>query len=455
MTEHDTIAAIATPPGNGGIAVIRISGTRAADVLRQVFAHTGGFTHAKMVFGSVHCGGEELDRGYAVFFCAPHSYTGEDVAELHCHGGQTGVARVLRTVLDSGARLAQPGEFTRRAFLAGKMDLSQAEAVCGFIAAASEESAKVSLRQMDGELKQAVLRLQDDLTDLLAQVEAAVEYPEEDIEPVVTKAALLVLENLRDSLLKMEESFRYGRLIVDGLCVTIAGKPNVGKSSLMNALLSEDRVIVSAIPGTTRDTVAHSFAYKGMRFNLTDTAGIRDTDNAIEMEGVKRSKSAINGGKCVFFILDCETGITPEDYFAFKQIKKDKDDVLVVQNKLDVSEGLSEREIFDAFGRVSCIGISAKTGAGLDALREKLLEYATRGRATDESVVLCNERHLECIKNARGHISDAIEALLSGMDMDCVMIDLNAAWHALGELTGKTVSEEIINRIFEKFCLGK
>ncbi|MDL2236596.1 tRNA uridine-5-carboxymethylaminomethyl(34) synthesis GTPase MnmE [Christensenellaceae bacterium OttesenSCG-928-K19] len=451
----ETIAAIATPPGDGGVAIIRISGPGAEAIAGRLFSKSQKLEHARMVFGDVKMGTSLLDQCYAVLFKAPHSYTGEDVLELHCHGGQVGVSCVLDAVLDNGARVAQPGEFTRRAFLNGKMDLSQAEAVGDFISASSEQSAKESLRQMEGELKREAYRCQDKLTDLLAQVEAAVEYPEEDIEPVVVKNVLPDLMVLKNTLEEIEASYIKGKLIKDGLDVTIAGKPNVGKSSLLNALTGVDRAIVTDVPGTTRDTIEHSYLHKGIRFNLIDTAGIRKTDDLIESEGVERSKKAINDGKCVVFVLDSTAKSSLEDEFVFRQIKKPEDDVLVVLNKLDLSQSLSEKQVFDVFGVKNCISVSAKTGEGLALLKEKLYERANIGSDIEQGLVITNARHREVVRNAAGQISDAIDALNNGMDMDCVTIDLNGAWQALGEITGKTVGEEIIDRIFEKFCLGK
>lgn len=449
---NDTIAAIATPPGTGGVAVIRISGPDAEAVLKKVFPRDS-FTHGQLVYGSIRREGELLDMAMAVLFYAPKSYTGEHTAELHCHGSAVGVRRVLDYVLECGARPAQPGEFTRRAFLNGKMDLSQAEAVCDFISASSRAGAKASLGQLAGTLKKRVLSFQDMLTDALARVEAVVEYPEEDLEEETAEELLPILEKMQTGLLGLADTYRAGRIAKEGLRVVLAGKPNVGKSSLLNALTGMDRAIVTNVPGTTRDTIEQEFDLGGIAVYLTDTAGIRSTDDEIEAQGVKRSENAINESKLAIFMLDGSGEITEEDHLAMRALKKSKADLLVVLNKLDACERLSEEDVKREFG-VFPLRISAKTGAGIDTLKQKLLEYAEQDKTAAE-VLITNERHVFALRRAADEIGEAIAAMKQGIDMDCVTIDLNAAWASLGEITGKTVSEEIIDRIFTKFCLGK
>lgn len=450
--QSDTIAAIATPPGTGGVAVIRISGPDAEAVLKRVFPRDS-FAHGQMVYGSVRREGELLDMVIAVMFYAPKSYTGENTAELHCHGSAVGVRQVLDYVLECGARPAGPGEFTRRAFLNGKLDLSQAEAVCDFISASSQAGAKASLGQLAGKLKERVLAYQDRLTDALAQVEAVVEYPEEDLEEETAEKLLPVLKEMREGLLALAGTYRAGRIARDGLRVAIAGKPNVGKSSLLNALAGMDRAIVADVPGTTRDTIEQSINIGGIAIYLTDTAGIRNAKDKIEAQGVKRSENAINESKLAIFMLDGSGEITEEDHLAMRALKKSEADLLVVLNKLDACERLSEEDVKREFG-MSPLRISAKMGAGIDALKQRLLEYAEQDKTAGE-ILITNERHVFALRQAAGQIGEAIRAMEEGIDMDCVTIDLNAAWASLGEVTGKTVSEEIIDRIFTKFCLGK
>ncbi|MEG1393659.1 MAG: tRNA uridine-5-carboxymethylaminomethyl(34) synthesis GTPase MnmE [Christensenellaceae bacterium] len=453
IMQTDTIAAIATPTGTGGVAIIRISGQQALQVLHRVFCGTHEFEHAKLYYGSVRKNGELLDRVMAVMFYAPKSYTGEDTAELHCHGSAVGVKNVLEYVTQCGARPAQAGEFTKRAFLNGKMDLTQAEAVCDFISAVSAEGAKASMKQLEGTVKKLITEFQNQLTDMIAEVEAAVEYPEEDLEIPITQNIVPLLQNLRNQVSSLSKTFDKGRILKDGLDVTIAGKPNVGKSSLLNALLGINRAIVTDIAGTTRDTIEQSFEINGIAINMTDTAGIRSTDDIIENYGVERSKDAIKSSRLVIFVLDSLTDIDKNDHLIFKALKDAQVDFIVVLNKLDACESLSEQLYLDAFGEVDLIKISAKTQEGIENLKNRIFEYA----AADEvnGVVITNLRHQYLLKKTAEHLNDAIVALQNGLDMDCITIDLNLAWSSLGEITGNTVSEEIIDRIFEKFCLGK
>lgn len=450
----DTIAAVATPAGTGGVAVIRISGANAKDVLKRVFPRDD-YAPGQMYYGSIKKDGQLLDMVLAVFFRAPRSYTGEDTAELHCHGSAVGVENILRYVMECGARPAQPGEFTRRAFLNGKMDLSQAEAVCDFISASSQAGAKASLGQLTGRLRERVVEFQDVLTDALAQVEAAVEYPEEDLETEITQDIRPVLVRLKKDIAHLADTFASGQIAKEGLYVAIAGKPNVGKSSLLNALTNMDRAIVADIPGTTRDTIEQSFMVEGIRINLTDTAGIRRTNDFIEKQGVERSEKAINESKLVIFMLDAGLEITEEDRFVFKTLKNSQVDVIVVLNKLDASERLSEEAVKMEFGDVHPVRISAKTGLGIDELKKRIVDYAHMDQTAQEGILITNERHRHALDQAARQLGDALDALDAGVDMDCVTIDLNGAWTSLGEITGKTVSEEIIDRIFTKFCLGK
>lgn len=451
---EDTIAAVATPRGKGGIAVIRISGTNARDILRSVFSNKGELEHAKMVYGYFGKDGARTDSGYGVIFYAPVSYTGEDVAEIHCHGSEVGVRELMQAVVAAGARPAQPGEFTRRAFVNGKMDLSQAEAVCDYISSISESAVRVARGQMEGEIKKEVLLIQDSLTDLLAEVEAAVEYPEEDIELEISKNAGPAIESLSKKVKNLAASYEGGRIIKEGLNVAIVGKPNVGKSSLLNRLLGSDKAIVSSIPGTTRDALEHTFELDGIAINIKDTAGIRSTNDVIEDEGVKRSIKALNESNMVLFLMDLTTEIEEEDNFVSEQLKGIKDDVVVVWNKLDACESRSELGENAPYGLPKQLAISAKSGEGLAELKN-IICAAAKSRIDEEGVIITNIRHRHLLEKAAGYLDDAATQLQALMDMDCVTIDLNAAWSALGEITGVTVGEEIIDRIFEKFCLGK
>jgi tRNA modification GTPase len=360
---------------------------------------------------------------------------------------------VLRCVLRSGARAALPGEFTKRAFMNGRMDLTQAEAVCDYIGARSQEGARACARQMQGALKREVTTCQDRLTDVIARVEAAVEYPEEDLEPLVLETALPVVSGLAETVSALEKSYRAGRVLKEGLRVTIAGRPNVGKSSLLNVLTGVDRAIVSGLPGTTRDTIEQCYAEDGIEIIVTDTAGIRDTADAVEAQGVRRSKDAVDDADLVLFLRDSQTGMRREDAPVLERLKARADAVIPVWNKIDVSERLPDAGETDTWFAREPAYISAKTGQGIDALKKRIRAFA--GAEEREGVVITSERHREILCRAAACLRDAENALREGLDMDCVTIDLRAAWSALGEMTGSTAGEAIIDRIFEKFCLGK
>lgn len=449
--KQDTIAAVATPKGTGGVAIIRISGDNAHAILKKVFSKKAGFSHAKMMHGYIEKDGNILDEVMAVVFDAPKSFTGEHVAEIHCHGSVVGTEAVLKYIYECGAAPAAPGEFTRRAFMNGKMDLTQAEAVSDYIFARSAAAAKMSMKQMGGGLKEKISTFQDTLRDLLAETYAAIEYPEEDLELGIAQNALPSIRELCGKIEKLAHTFELGRIINQGLDVAIAGKPNAGKSSLLNALLDMDRAIVADVPGTTRDTIEHSFYINEIAINIKDTAGIRSTKDIIENEGVKRAKNAINESGLIVFVLDEQAGIEQEDRAIFEGLKDRVDDTIIVLNKIDASEGLSEME---GFAGREVLRVSAKTGEGIERLKKAIYDFAVT-EDLNEDILVTNARHRQLLETAAAHLRDAEEALLEGVDMDCVTIDLNSAWEALGEITGRTVSEEIIDRIFEKFCLGK
>ncbi len=451
----DTITAVATPPGTGGVGIIRISGQGSTDVLRKVFSYTGEYEHAKMNYGRIVDGAELVDVGYCVVFFAPKSYTGETTAEIQFHGGTVGTARVLDVVLKNGARMAMPGEFTKRAFLNGKLDLTQAEAVSNYIFSVSEASAKLSLRHMQGDLKNELCTIQSVLTDAIAEIEAAVEYPEEDLELEIADKAIPILVSENDKIKKLSQSFFRGQIIKDGLQTVIAGKPNVGKSSLLNSLLGIKRAIVTDRPGTTRDTIEQSFNINGIHINLLDTAGIRSSDDEIEFEGIERSKSAINEAKLVIFVLDSTRDLSEEDYLVYNQLKDIDVEVLFVLNKKDESQRLSEKQIISEFGAKMLISVSAKTGEGMKDLKDLIYSFAVGDETSEQTMAITQLRHKELLDTTSKFIDEAVFALQQNVDMDCVTIDLNSAWNALGQLTGSTAGEEIIDRIFSKFCLGK
>lgn len=446
-----TICAIATAPGNAGISIIRMSGDTSLMILQRVFSKKQ-LEPRVMTLGTIS-DGEPIDRVLAVYFVAPASYTGEDMVEIHCHGGMIVTKQILDLLLKNGAQPAEPGEFSKRAFLNGKMDVSQAEAVSELISSLSEKSAKMSMRQLSGELGSKVSKMQDELTDVLASIHTALAYPEEDLEESIISDAIEKADFLLDEIRSLIDSFKRGKLMREGAKVAIAGKPNVGKSSLLNAILGEQRAIVTHIPGTTRDVISEYYNIRGLPIQLVDTAGIRKTDDIVEKIGVERSIEALNTADITLLIFDASKELSEQDVeIALKA--KSQGEVIAVLNKSDLEPKLSAKEISDKLNLEPHL-ISAKTGEGVDALLDEMYISIMSDDALAEGVTITNARHAAALKEAASALESAKEGAELGVDLDCVSIDINDAWSALGKITGVTLSEEIVDRIFEKFCLGK
>jgi len=447
LMENDTIFAPATPSG-GAIAVIRISGPDAHSVLRRVFSRGNEkLEHAMLYHGGLISGGQQVDDVMAVMFLEPRSYTGEDMAEIYCHGGPVSLAAVIAAISAGGARLAEPGEFTKRAFLNGKMDLSEAGAVMELIGAQSSAGARAALRQLKGGLREKIEAIQQKLTRALVIIEAGIEYPEEDIEADIKRDALPLLKAARDDINGMAGTFKSGRLLREGMRVVIAGRPNVGKSSLFNMLLERDRAIVTAIPGTTRDIVDDCIVYGGVLLRFVDTAGLRSNADEVEQIGIERARTAAKDADAVLLVIDRSAGITEEDERVFEALD---DKPLVVLNKADLpgKVGVDEaKAVFDC----EAVEVSAKTGQGREMLMD-MIRVPEAGDADD--VVVTNERHFGILNAAARSLKAAMDAFDTA-DLDCVTIDIKEAWDALGEITGVTATEEIIRSIFDTFCLGK
>lgn len=446
-----TICAIATAPGNAGISIIRMSGDTSLVILQRVFSKKQ-LEPRVMTLGTIS-DGEPIDRVLAVYFAAPASYTGEDMVEIHCHGGMIVTKQILDLLLKNGAQPAEPGEFSKRAFLNGKMDVSQAEAVSELISSLSEKSAKMSMRQLSGKLGSKVSKMQDELTDVLASIHTALAYPEEDLEESIISDAIEKSDSLLDEIRSLIDSFKRGKLMREGAKVAIAGKPNVGKSSLLNAILGEQRAIVTHIPGTTRDVISEYYNIRGLPIQLVDTAGIRKTDDIVEKIGVERSIEALNTADITLLIFDASKELSEQDVeIALKA--KSQGEVIAVLNKSDLEPKLSAKEISDKLNLEPHL-ISAKTGEGVDALLDEMYVSIMSDDALAEGVTITNARHAAALKEAASALESAKEGAELGVDLDCVSIDINDAWSALGKITGVTLSEEIVDRIFEKFCLGK
>ncbi|KYH33755.1 tRNA uridine-5-carboxymethylaminomethyl(34) synthesis GTPase MnmE [Neomoorella mulderi] len=455
----DTIAAVATPPGEGGIGIVRLSGSEAVAIASKIFQPRRGPDFAASRSHTLRLGmiidpatGETVDEVLACIMRAPHSYTAEDVVEINCHGGPLAVARVLQLALRYGARLAEPGEFTRRAFLNGRLDLAQAEAVLDVIRARSSQGLVAAVGQLQGKLSQKITGINDLLTGVLAAIEASLDFPEEVGE--ASAGELGKLHQARDEVKKLLGTWEEGRLLNEGLKIAIVGRPNVGKSSLLNALLRQERAIVSQIPGTTRDTIEETLLLGGFACRLIDTAGLRETADTLESIGVARTRQAVKEADLVLMVVDLSTGILPEDERILEEVAGKT--LIVVGNKVDlVSEKKNGLESFA--GLYPRVAISAREGRGLDELAQRVKEIVLGGKAvrTREDPLLTRARHRDALEKCLEHLNAAITAWEEGMPGDLIAVDLWAARDFLGEITGATAREDLLDRIFSDFCIGK
>ncbi len=445
----DTIAAIATAPGMGGIGIIRLSGPRAEAILRSVFQPAGGggeLESHRLTYGTIRDGSRELDECMAVLMRAPKSYTREDVAELQLHGSSYVLQQALELCLEKGARLAQAGEFTRRAFQNGRIDLSQAEAVMRMIAARGSQEHQAAIRQLEGGAASFVRKASDQLYDLQAGVAACMDYPEEvsDEEGMST-----LRPGLQQLIQMLEEAVdeRSAGLLADGLRVALVGRPNVGKSSLLNALLGEEKAIVTRIPGTTRDLVQGEILLNGVRVVLTDTAGLRITEDPVERIGVERSEKAWADADLAILVLD--GGIMPEeeDLQLLRQLREDS---LVVINKEDLPQQLEVAQVSAIRPDLPCITVSALREESLVPLKAFLRERA----AVSDRMAVTQPRHADAVRRAVGFLHSALQSL-NAFTPDLIAVDLQAAQQALGEITGDQVDERLLDTVFSRFCVGK
>lgn len=451
--EHDLIAAIATAPGQAGIAVVRISGDNALLALKKIFMHDGEYESHKLYYGKVVSAGKVIDYAMAAFMKAPHTYTGDDTAEIFCHGGYAVSQAVLSAALNAGCRMADAGEFTKRAFLNGRMDLSQAEAVSDLIAANAELAAQTALNALSGRIKTQVASMRETLLDFLAKIEVCIDYPEDDVEQQTADTIIPKINKILSELQTLLDTSRRGRIYKEGLFVAIAGRPNVGKSSLLNAVMGESRAIVTTTPGTTRDTLEADVEINGLEVKLVDTAGIRKSQDEIERLGVERAADAIDKADIILFVIDNFEGIKDEDLKIYKTIKNKPH--LIVVNKMDTGKSVKEDDVKKAFSGSEYIFISALNHTNIVKLENKIFDFVGVHEIGRNETVLSNVRHIEAIKAAKSYLEEALKAFKSKMPIDMASIDIKAAWHALGEVTGETVDEQIVERIFSKFCVGK
>ncbi len=442
----DTIAAIASAPGVAGVGVLRVSGPAAPAIARALLGRAPQPRHAH--FAAFHDGvGELIDHGLLLHFPAPASYTGEHVLELQGHGSQVLLDALLRRVCELGARLARPGEFTERAFLNGKLDLAQAEAVADLIAARSQAGARAALRSMEGVFSRKVDALLQSLIALRVHIEAAIDFPEEEIDFLADPAITVQLDNLRAELTELLREAQRGVRLNDGLKVAIVGRPNAGKSSLLNTLAGSERAIVTAIPGTTRDVLRETLSLDGITLELADTAGLRETEDEVEREGVRRAHGELARADAALLVTDAAHAAAD---LALLDVLPAGAERLVLINKIDLAHAAPHAETRDG---IRWLWASAKTGEGLDAVREHLKQLA--GASVGEGAFSARRRHVVALESVRAHLAHAAAVLATSRAGELAAEDLRQAQHALGEITGAYSSDDLLGAIFSSFCIGK
>lgn len=452
----DTIAAISTPRGEGGIGIIRISGDKSFEILDKIFNTKNpnrdlGFY--KFNYGFIHDNGKIVDEVMSVRMKAPKTYTCEDVVEINCHGGHLISEKVLELVLKNGARHAEQGEFTKRAFMNGRIDLSQAEAVMDIIQGKTEKSISLSLEQLRGDLRDKIGSFKKALLDVTAHVNVVLDYPEEGIDDPLPSNLRENLENVYAEADRLISSYDKGKKIKEGIKTVIAGKPNVGKSTLLNSLLKEERAIVTHIPGTTRDVIEEIINIKGVPLVLTDTAGIRKTEDIVENIGVEKSKKFIENADLVLLVLDASRELESEDREVIEEIQNNNKKTIVLLNKIDL-----ERKIeLDEFRLENILEISAKDNIGIEDMEERIYSYIVEEKVEDssEKLIITNIRHKTALEKTKDAIRNIFETIDAGMPMDLISVDLKEALDSLSEITGEISSEDILDHVFGNFCVGK
>lgn len=459
MYIDDTIAAIATAPGEGGIGIVRISGEKALDIAESVFESVNkknikDYNPRTLIYGNIIDDGKIIDEVLLAYMKGPHTYTKEDVIEINCHGGFISVKKILELVLKKGARLSEGGEFTKRAFLNGRIDLSQAEAVMDIINAKTDLSYNVAQSQLEGSLSFKIKELRNKVTELLAHVEVAIDFPDEDVEHITYENLYNKSKELRKEIKNLYETSETGKIIRDGLKTVIVGKPNVGKSSLLNAILKESRAIVTDIPGTTRDVIEEFVNISGIPLKIIDTAGIRETEDIVEKIGVQKSRESFESADLAILVLDASRCLSVEDIDILENVK-DKNTIVLI-NKTDLENKIDEDKIKEYIDEKRIIKISALERKGIDKLENEIADMVYKGNVSQgDSVMITNVRHKDSLEKAIKSINDAIKAIEDNMALDFIEVDLKNIWDYLGEVSGDTVSEDLLDTIFRDFCIGK
>ncbi len=455
----DIIAAVSTPPGNGGIGIVRLSGKDCILVADKIFKSKTGVklqdkkSHT-VTYGDVVDGEEKIDEALVTVMKSPSTYTKEDVVEINCHGGSGVTHTVLSLVIKNGARLAEPGEFTKRAFLNGRIDLTQAEAVMDIIDAKTDAARKAAVNQLSGRLKEEIVALREDIVSSIATIEAAIDYPEHDIEEETYFNLNEDCERFKAKIIALLETGERGKIIKEGISTAIIGKPNSGKSSLLNYLLDEERAIVTDIAGTTRDTVEEFINLDGIPVKLIDTAGIRETGDVVEKIGVDKSKASAENADLCIFITDASEPLTNEDKEILEFIKNKK--IIALFNKTDKGVDTDIDYVKNIVGNENCLLVSVKTGEGINLLLNRIKDMFMGGDINFGGETLINNvRHKNLLYNTLESINNAITAIEMRIPEDFISLDLKQAYEFLGEIIGESVGEDIIDKIFTKFCLGK
>ena len=466
--ENDTIAAISTPIGESGIGIVRISGSKALIIAQELFRDKKlnkkkikEFSNYTAHYGFVVDPGskEKIDEVILVLMKKPQTYTREDIIEFNCHGGVLSLRKVLETAINCGARMAEPGEFTKRAFLNGRIDLSQAEAVIDLIQAKTERGLSSSLAQLGGSLKRKITDLRNRMIRISAEIEAPMDFPDQDIKEICPKKVEENISYVIKEVNSLMETLDYGKMLKEGINALIVGKANVGKSSLFNALLRENRAIVTHLPGTTRDTIEELINIKGIAFKIIDTAGLKTPENVIEKISIKRMMKHLKEARLILAMFDSSVPLSSEDKEVIREIKKGKNEskkVIVIENKTDLKEKVDRQKLSGLLNIKDSIKMSLKEKIGIEELEEKLVRAATEGLVIPENgVVINNIRQIKRLNSAKQGLEHVLAGLKDKIAYDFLTVDLKDALDSLGEITGDSVSDEIINDIFSRFCIGK
>lgn len=450
----DTIAAIATPPGMGGVGIIRISGEQALALGAKLFTPKGkaAFSPGRMYYGDfTDQKGKHIDTGLFVWFKSPRSFTGEDIVEFHCHGGIVVLQTMLRALLDQGIRHAEPGEFSKRAFLNGRIDLAQAESISDLISASSDKAAEIARSHFRGRLSAAIEEIREQVISVLAWIEAEIDYPEAELDSFGRDKAAATLAQQITVLEGLQSTYQEGKIYRDGVVTVILGSPNVGKSSLLNILTGEERAIVTDIPGTTRDVLEVPVTIRGIPLRLADTAGIRESGDLIEKIGIERARKLAAQADLILLILDTSRPLSEEDQLLLENVSRDN--VIVVLNKTDLP-AVIDVEAISAKGFLHVRQISALQEQGIEALKDDIENMFISGKFSPDATFISNQRHYQALVTAAGLLHQ-VAANWDTLPLDLLAMDLRQAWQTLGEITGSVWTENLLDSIFQRFCLGK